>query len=50
MSEFTNQEVVESFHTREIDTVAVKGKADGVKIFEVRRCASGPALLLPACS
>ena len=35
MSEFTNQEVTSHFVTREIDTVAVKGKADGIKIFEL---------------
>lgn len=35
MSEFTNQEVTSHFITREIDTVAVKGKADGIKIFEL---------------
>ena len=35
MSEFTNQEVESHFVTREIDTVAVKGKADGVKIYEL---------------
>lgn len=35
MSEFTNQEVTTHFITREIDTVAVKGKADGIKIFEL---------------
>ena len=31
MSEFTNQEGESHFITREIDTVAVKGKAAGVK-------------------
>ena len=35
MSEFTNQEVTSHFITREIDTVAVKGKVDGIKIFEL---------------
>jgi len=35
MSEFTNQEVESHFITREIDTVAVKGKAAGVKIYEL---------------
>ena len=35
MSEFTNQEVASHFITREIDTVAVKGKVDGIKVFEL---------------
>eukprot|EP01044_Picomonas_judraskeda_P011075 COSAG03_NODE_1476_length_4017_cov_8.796325_1_plen_83_part_00 len=35
MSEFTNQEVASHFITREIDTVAVKGKVDGIKVVEL---------------
>eukprot|EP01043_Picozoa_sp_COSAG02_P020368 COSAG02_NODE_1004_length_15275_cov_11.955917_2_plen_150_part_00 len=35
ISEFTNREVTSHFVTREIDTVAVKGKKDGIKIFEL---------------
>ena len=35
MSEFTNQEVTSHFITREIDTVAVKGKVDGIKVYEL---------------
>merc|ERR1712146_177475 len=35
MSEFTNQEVESHFITRQIDTVAVKGKTSGIKIYEL---------------
>ena len=35
ISEYTNDDVKEVFITRELDLVAVKGKEDGVKIFEL---------------
>ena len=35
ISEFTNLEVQEAFITRELDTIAVKGKAAGIRVFEL---------------
>ena len=35
ISEYTNRDIKDVFVTRELDTVAVKGKEDGVKIYEL---------------
>jgi len=35
ISEFTQKDITEVFITRELDAVAVKGKADGVRVYEL---------------
>lgn len=44
ISEYTYQEVHEFFDTRELDSVAVKGQAKGIRIYELLREKNGIAL------